>query len=243
MGFSSHDLIPAAIAALIGAVVGGIVAELRTLTQSARERRRALRILLYELLELRDKIRKSNPRDFLSALERFVAKKFGATDLAQFKASALQQIIRQTLTAALANDKATISSRYVKATEELAPYDPILAYRISGRAALLSVGDALKQYYEQIAKLPEISNAQGIDRFLGNAESTALDLVSKEALDDLSELIHMIASRLSAITAYRASKVIARQDSLSQEEFDQKLEHLMRGFVAQFGQPPSQSPS
>src|SRR5439155_2232562 len=116
---------------------GGVVGELRTIVQSARERRRSLRMLLCQLLELRFHIRTHDPRVVIPVLMDYVKRTFGSEALQALQSTGNEPLLHQMVTAAAAvfGSDSPMAARYQEAIEALAPYDPLEAYRLSNQAA------------------------------------------------------------------------------------------------------------
>src|SRR5262245_59907501 len=107
------------IAALAGAVVGGIVAETRTMLQGYRERRKAMAIVLYDLLELRHQLASNDPTKVADEIKRYLQRKFGSDILI---ASGHETLLHQALAVALeASVKPDIRAHFERAVDDLAP--------------------------------------------------------------------------------------------------------------------------
>ena len=123
-----HEVVPV-LTALAGVIVGGVIAELRSLLQSTRQRRRALRRLLFELLEVRWSVRLWDPSRLRLTIIEVVRENFGAAAADALDNVTLDRFLRQALGAAHAFLEEQGTGRtYQAAVLALAPHDPLAAY-------------------------------------------------------------------------------------------------------------------
>src|SRR5690349_10000226 len=118
MKFDFQQVLPV-ISALAGAIVGGVVAELRAIMQSGRERRRALRVLLYEVLNLRYEIRRRDPRAIIEAMKRLFERRFGQEQARSFDSPEGQKLIGIVRALLDESTERPIAPRYEEAVDAL----------------------------------------------------------------------------------------------------------------------------
>lgn len=225
------DLLPV-LAALAGAFVGGVIAELRTLLQGSRERRRALRFLLYQLLDLRFSIQRMDPHRLIATLRRIMERRFGPEAVQEFDAPLVQSFFRQALDAVGASMEPPRSeSRYAAAVDALAPYDPILAYRLGEQNQLAHFDREVRSYFDRVRYLPEVVSDPNSPHAIELIQSASLEVVRSEVLKTLREHIQMVSSGISQFCWWRASRVLRRQDKASDPELDKSVEKLIDTFI------------
>lgn len=223
---SFREVLPV-ITALVGALVGGVVAELRTFMAAARERKKALRVLLYELLRLRFEIHRYNPDHLIQALSRMFMRRFGAEGTKAIETPEVKTFFNSLIHGVLQTMQAEFSSKYNNAVEALAPHDPITAYRLVGQEQLLALERTLGQYYEVIRAHPEIAtDPEGI-RFLDASKKAMFNAAYAEAVKQLSEDITHVARQCSFWTKQRVVGVLSRQDRPPEKELDDFIDRLL----------------
>ena len=223
-----RDALPV-LAALAGVIVGGVIAELRTLLRGARERRRALRTLLHHLLELRFRVVTQDPRPLLPILIGYLKRRFSPEQVQAFESSASEQILRQVFAALVtsAGDPPVIE-QYERAIEALAPHDPILAYRLSNQSRLPNLEHELMGYYAKLMTLPQLAQDAEAVELLPQIESASVVIARSQALDQLAESIRDVASEVSWSTRRGARQVLQRQDEIPGAELDKILDQFVQ---------------
>lgn len=223
---SLRDVLPV-ITALVGALIGGVVAELRTFMAASRERKKALRVLLYELLQLRFEIHRYNPEHLMQALSRLFARRFGAEGIKAVETPETKTLIDSIIHAVLNTMRPEFSTKYNNAVEALAPHDPILAYSLVGQEQLLALDRTVGQYYEVIRAHPEIAaDPEGI-RFLDASKKATFNAAYVEAAKRLAEDITDVACKCSFWTNRRVRHILSRQDRFSGKEMDELLDRFL----------------
>lgn len=222
---SLPDVLPVA-AALAGALVGGIVAELRTALQGLRERRRALRVLLYELLELRFRLTTLDPRAILPALENYMVRRFGVAVAEVFKTPEWKVAMSVAFQAAAASiPKSSLGDEYESAVNAIAPHDPVLAYRLRDQHHVLEFDRGLKQYYDGVLALLQLDpDASAIRE---KAEPATLTVTLQLALNDLGDRIREIARSLSPFTWFSVTRILKRQNEQSSPELERLIDQIL----------------
>ncbi len=222
------------LAALAGALVAGLITALLVVLQGVRERRRALRTLLYQLLELRYQIRTREPRELFPFIIKYLTSRAGPEATQKFNTPDVQHQLREVMRIATSIVSARpFAPAYQQAVEMLAPYDPILAYRLTGQEGLLGLDRELKFYYEKVVALPNINLDETQRSFVEQAQSTTLSTAYRIALDELAKKISSVGIKLSPITWYRANHVIKRQDDLMSDELEKKMTQVLDNWITE----------
>lgn len=236
MDITFREMLPV-LAALAGAITGGLVAEFRTLLQGTRERRRALRILLYELLELRFRVARQDPAQFLPELKKCVERTLGAETATSLDSPDAKRLFRDALAAAAAVSlDPPIGARYEHAVDALAHHDPIFAYSLRSQSLLLDVERAIRAYYEKVSALPEVLQDPNAAFVLPQAESATLELARSEALTRLASDIRAAAWRIGVSVRYRAGHIVRRQDRPLASELREAIDAFLCKVMAQIGE-------
>lgn len=105
-----------------------------------------------------------------------------------------------------------LAPRYEEAVDSLAPYDPILAYRLRNQSRVIKLDSVLQTYYKQIS---ERFSQAGPDQLvaLPVMESVTIDLLRSDTLQDLADYAKLVASAIGPITRYRLGAALRRQDA------------------------------
>lgn len=236
MDITFREMLPV-LAVLAGAITGGLIAELRTLSQGARERRRALRILLYELLELRFRVARQNPAQFLPELKACVERTLGAETARSLDSPDANRFLRHALVAAAAVSlDPSIGARYEHAVDAVAPHDPVFAYGLRSQSFLLNVERGITAYYEKVSALPDVLQDPNAAFVLPQAESATLDLARAEALTRLASDIRAAAWRIGLSVRYRTGRIIRRQDRPPASDLREAMDAFLHKVMAQIGE-------
>lgn len=219
--------------AIVGLFVGALISEFHVALAGARERRRALNVLLFDLLQLRHDVRNSDPNLVFGTFLRVIQKKFGdvATqffDMPQFRTTLvdIHKVLQD-------SDRPKLTERYENAVRGLVPHDPVLAYRLSGNAQISGVERAVALYYARVAAHPDVIKERDAPKLLSVLEDETATALIAEALKDLSADVRQVARarrwRLIrwAWTPLSVEKVLVRQDQRPASTIDQEIEGLL----------------
>jgi len=240
MDLTLREALPV-LAALAGALVGGVVGELRTIVQSARERRRALRMLLYQLLELRFCIATHDPRMVMPVLMDYVRRTFGSEALQALQSAGTEHLLRQMVAAAptLFGSDPPMAAHYQEAIKALAPYDPVEAYRLSNQAEFQNLEREFRQYYDRAIAFPQIAADPQAAVVLPHVEAASVDVARSEALTQLAKNIHAVAWKVSPLTRYRAGRIVRLQDRIPGPELERLLDRFVMTVIGRLTQHTS----
>ena len=200
-------------------LIGRLIAEVRAIVQGVRERRRALRSLLFELLEVRYRVSVRNPEQFLPVLVGFVSDRFGPEAAAALRSTPVEAVINQALhTAVSAMSDVPIGPLYASAVQALAPYAPILAYRLRGKDRLVKLDELFTNYFDKALSLPVIAKDPAAVAMRADSEAALVQLAYRDAMKELASNVRRVARALSPWTYFKSRRVLSRQASPPQEE-------------------------
>lgn len=225
---SLRELLPVA-TAVAGYLAGG----LHTALANIRERRKALNALLYVLLQLRFEIRRSNPKQVLGALKTFISQRYGSDTALKLDDPALHEVLVAALGKAVEVDSKQISTRYFETVSDLAPFDPLLAYRLTGDQVVRYEG-VVNRYYESLRQLPDLANDPHAPPTLAVMEQHTLDLAFEHAMEQLSSDVKRVARASwtfnwpSAIWALRRQDAVSLDTSEMEKHVDQLFTEMAR---------------
>ena len=221
---SLRELVPVA-AALLGAIIGGLIAELRTWLQGTRERRQALSRLLYELLELRFWIARSDPELVLKALKRVLDSH--VSPIAPSSFTQTSRILPAALTALKTSLGRTALTDYSSVVAAVAPFDPVLAFRLRGQDQLAELERHMHAFYDEILKTPAIASDPQVLSSRNIMESATVQALSTIVLKKLTKDCVQVARRISWRTVKQVHKAIAKQDHIDENELESMLSDLV----------------
>jgi hypothetical protein len=235
-----RDAVPI-IAALVGVLLGAALSELRELLASGRERRRSLNVLLFQLLELRHEIRSTNPGLVLDALHRVIAKRIGEDQAKGIRDRGVRELLISTVKPLLMSHRKQLAKRYTDAVQALVPYEPLLAYRLSGNERLLRIDRLIDDYYTRVAQRPEVLIDPKAPALIAIAADSTINVAVDDALCHLREGITKVGRArgwwwcrwlwLPLSVQHR----LRLQDRVVDEELDGRLGLMIDQMLVQFG--------
>lgn len=219
---------------LVGLVLGAALTELRTAFQRMRDSRRALRVLLFQLLQLRFRVRRRNPEQVVQMIKKTIAIKYGAEAGAAIEMPEARDVLLKMIrTAQVELSEHSLNSDFDEAIRSIAPDDPILAYLLAGQEQILRLDQLAAAYFDKVIVMPEIGVPTDGRDAVKKIEANLLGLAYDDACDDLATDIKRIAGKISIWTWYQASRAIARQDksmdAVPMEEYDRVFEGVVTG--------------
>jgi hypothetical protein len=233
--FHWRDWLPLA-TAIAGLFLGAIITELHVALAGGRERRRALNVLLFDLLQLRFDVCTSNPRAIVQTLIKVAQRKFGAQHVPAEKQRELQSIIGAVLEEVLRQDRVRLTERFTNAIQELAPHDAILAYRLAGRERLTGLENAIRLYYLKVSQHPDVIGDSQAPQILGVMQEETTTALIEEVLKELAADIERIARvrswwPLRFWTPYAVKRAIRNQGAKPTNKMEQEIEALIDRLV------------
>lgn len=228
-----RDLLPIA-GVIFGAIVGGGIAQFHAIVAASRERRRALRTLLYELLELRFQLLRSDPIKIMEALRKVLVRRFGNDANKVIDSPEISGVLDYAMQAARNTSPVSLSSRYKQVVEALAPHDPLIAYHLAGKDTFLELESQFEQYYRQLREHPLVVADPDGSKMLKVVERASIQSVYSEALSRLAKDIVEVAKECSYLTGRRIKRVLTIQDEPPDDEFagkllDRYLQEVLKG--------------
>jgi hypothetical protein len=207
--------------------LGGLIAEVRIQIQASRERRRALRKLLYELLELRIRIEANDPRAIMAPFMSRLRERMAATGTPLEPSTAEEEQKLGQLVSAMAADLLgpSVEDQYTQAVNELAPYDPLLAYYLRGQQRIPAINDVVRKNVQGLADdtaTPE--NRASLGEFGGRVAAAAQQPIN----GSFDERVLEVARAISVGTARKVRKLMKeRARPWTAIEIDEKIDRLI----------------
>ncbi|MFA7331867.1 MAG: hypothetical protein WC326_12430 [Candidatus Delongbacteria bacterium] len=203
--------IPPGIAALVGAITGGIIAELHYSMQNARERKKALRVLLFELLELRFKIVTNNPNKVIEEVLRFMSVRYCSDGFGEHQNETREML----LSLMKFSQENSFSVSFKVAIKGLIPHDPVLAYQLYDIEEISNHDKRMHEYFESIKVKFSSKMAETDLKLVENMKDATIDWGRDLATARLSEIILEIARKISCRLWFKSRRIITRQDKMS----------------------------
>jgi len=198
------------VTALAGVLLGGFVAEFHNILQGRRERRRALRIVLYRLLQLRFQVQARRPERIIATVSNYVRQQ--GVDVPG-QEIARHPLFKRALSKVLDSQAhAPLADSYSDAVDALASYAPVLAYSLSGEDRFLRLDASIQQYCDEILQIPEVAAAPLTPTIEGPMRAATAETAAEAALDALAETIATVAGFLSRNTLRSAKRFLKHQD-------------------------------
>lgn len=219
--------------AMLGLLVGGAVTEIHATLAGARERRRALSVLLFDLLQLRLDVRNSDPRNVLATLVRVGERKFGQEAAQVFASAEFRAIVVGMQEQLAGSERPKLTERYENALRALVPHDPVLAYDLSGNERIVHLERAIGLYYGQVAQHPDFAKDAHAPKFLSVMENETTTALIGEVVKDLAVDIRRVARArrpwlLRLLwTPLAVQSALRRQDNMPAAKTEQRLDELI----------------
>lgn len=209
------------IAALAGAVVGAMSAEVRSFLELRRENRKVLNKVLFNLLDLRHALRVTDPAVVLEFITEGMADHFGAAAAEAEISSALTA--SPGLTHILASTTgawtpADLAKQYDAAVESLSAVDPLLAFQLSGRPGLLQKREEMNKLMDLLTPEQAPEGAAELRSVHQAVKDTVHSILHRSALELLEEDILDVAARLGWVIRWRARRILTRTEDGLREE-------------------------
>jgi hypothetical protein len=216
------------VTALAGALVGAVATETHAVLQGLRERRRALRSILFNLLELRLAARSVDPREPLRVLTAYMQERFGRAGADAMSLPEVRQFFARLVPGfAQSVQRHDIGAEYRAAVASLAPHTPLLAYRLADRERLLQLDGLLKSYFARVQDLLATSLQPADTALMNAARDEVFNAVYDGALQELTESVLEVARALSPFTWWRARRTMRGQDRpLGQDDLFALIDRL-----------------
>ena len=196
------------LAALAGALVGGLITEIRQWMQLRRDNGRTLNRVLYTQLEVWHTVLKTDPEPVVAALAEIITTRFhlAETDVrAILNDDKLRALMKQLSPTTVTGE---LELKYQTAVDSLADVNPVLAFRLNGRPELTRYATKWKASVEDW--LQQISAPDSDNRLLTSFQLIFEDRARVRLLESLEGDIVDVALLLGTQTSKRVRKTIAR---------------------------------
>lgn len=218
------------LAALAGALVGALSAELRTILEVRRDARRITNKVLFNLLDLRHLVRFGHDEAVLRELAPLITAhpSFAGSETEVNEYLVTSPTMREAV-AKLAHSftDPAFAEQYRIAVDALASVDPLLAFQLSGRTALVRMQEQLTELLDLLRDhQPEEETARE-DPLRQKMEGMVKDFVHVDALKSLEDDILAVAAKLGWLVRWRVKRVLQRTGNSPNEESQEQFARLM----------------
>jgi CRISPR/Cas system CSM-associated protein Csm2 small subunit len=226
------------ITGLAGAFVGAFLKELGTFFQLRREDKRTLKTVLYNQLDLWIEVRRCDPTTYISLVFESLNRKIDPSGKASNEINHSFQQVQTQLAQVFKNVKLgepeKIQQRYQESIAALAKVDPVLAYKLSGKADTESVHGKIESLIDAARKLsePDKEISESDSRFLETGKDLLRNKLIKETSETLERDLLSVARRISLVTALRAWLTLRKQKTKMKDETSAEMDKLLDEILA-----------
>lgn len=221
------------IAAFIGALVGSSIKEISAFYQLRREDRRQLKSCLFNQLELRFEISRYDTSKIADFAINYLSKKLAEAGCPEEQIGIIKEQLKPQLKVIIDKIKlgepGKLREQYQGVVSGLAKIDPILAYKISGRAGIEQFFKLIEAIFDEADNQIGISAADDGPQkvkalIISHIQTTALD----DALNQTKKDIYSIARRVGYYTLARAFLTIRRSEKRLQESATKEVDDFIK---------------
>jgi hypothetical protein len=210
----------ALVGALVGAVSGGLVAEWRQLLQIRRDARKTLNKVLFAQLEIAYRLKRDHTAPRLRVLSGFLRTRYGTEGAATldqvFATPSFQVMLRETLSDGWAT---SAESQYQIAVAAVAEVNPLLAYQLSGAAAVTKYREFVQRYVESVRVTVGAVTSPSDIAALASLEAVLEEKVHEQAFSNICDDAALVARALGWTTSWRVRRLLRRQVVIDDSEF------------------------
>lgn len=229
-------LIPV-LAALAGAFIGGLVAEVRTVLEMRRERRKALNRVLWTQLDLWYDLEQSDVGELIDEFMSGMAKRLGVTT-DEFKIPAEHQDMFTAVLAQFVGEARNpdLDVNYEEAVDSLAIFDPILAFRLSGKTKFSRPREQSEAYLAKVIQHfgggDENDLKPGVDLMRPFLRREMFDSARKVLREDIKDVAGELGRKPRKRVARLLSELSERADEKQSQSFEEYLDRAAPLLVA-----------
>jgi hypothetical protein len=222
--------------ALIGAVVGTLVAELRIYFQGRREWRRILSRVLFNQLEVLHGLWRRNPQVLFDGVIVYLAQRY-QVQAEELRANLTKYVdIRSILRELLAEDQdPNLGDQYEAVVADLAAVEPVLAYRLRGRPKLAALEGFWHRYVDALRERALLDEDSQI---LARVSDTTSSRLHAEALETLKGDASGVARLLGRRRRHEVASAIRHLDEAVDIEVSQFMDRLFDDVEPLLPTPP-----
>ena len=197
------------IAALAGAFIGAFIKELSSFYQIRREDKRTLKKVLFNQLDIWYEVRRLYYAPVLTLVFKKLSERFSQEGIPyEVIYSQLEQARPQFVALfrqVKIGEPEKLQPRYQDAVNELAKVDPILAFRISGKAEIEGSLNKLDALADKAAEVSiNEADLEATNNLMEQLEPVYEEAVVLRTLTSLEEDIWRVSRRIGIITCFRA---------------------------------------
>ena len=236
------------VSTLIGVILGWLLNELRDHFRVRRDNRRIVNSVLFNLLEIRFFLSRTELDKFTKKVIDYLKQKF-PNEIPKDIQSIINQIFNIFLQTIIAEKHSvaikSIESKYNDSIKELSKIYPILAYKVGGKLSLYNYLEYLKDYTEkvnEILNMELIGNSKSkigpmnFDKLKETLGSSLQPVLYNEAMDVVTNDIKKTSRKLGLRTSRACKKIMKTQDSSDiTKELDKILDSHFKVMMAPLG--------
>jgi hypothetical protein len=222
-GTAGARLLEALGSALVGAVVGTLVAELRIYIQGRRERRRILSRVLFNQLEVLHGLWRRNPQVLFDAVIVYLAQRYNVS--AEEVGANLRSYV----------DIPAILRELV-AKDEDSSLEPVLAYRLRGRPKLAALEAFWSRYVSAVREHASLRDEDA--QLLTRLSAATTPRLLAEALETIKGDAADVARLLGRRTRREVARVVRNLDNAGDAETSRVVGRLIDDMEVLVSRPP-----
>lgn len=215
---------------LVGILTGVLATQLNAFLQSYREDRKALKRVLYNLLDAWVEVKRCDPSDFFSAIMEHLKKELKRRGVAPEGIDGMfDGASPQVLTFFRKMDMKlpqSLLERYQSSVNDLAEVSPLLAYRLSGKpdmSASEKFDKLMAEAMDTEGLKPNESDAEVFKHIFEITKGKALKRLAGSMEND----ILVVALRVGPLTRLKAGRIVKN----FKQDFERKAEEGAREYV------------
>lgn len=223
-----------AIASIIAVVLAAIFAGIGYLVRLNRKRKRVLCVALYHLLEIWHQIRMPasiNPKSFVDMYLSEIRRQAPELEITETDREIahifLTQLWPEMLSVADNNGEYSIEEDFNHAIEELAEFDPILAFELSSNQALKSVMSLLARYMKELEEAAKNEDSEGgiedIELMFNNMKS----FLHGDLIKGLEKDLIWLSFQISTLALIRTVRKIYKKRSAGTADAEKMIKALV----------------
>lgn len=216
---------------LVGILTGVLATQLNALLQGYREDRKALKRVLYNLLDAWVEVRRCDPTDFLFAITKQLKNELHGRGLApdgidgvfEGIAPQMQMFVRK-MDIKLSQ---SLLERFQTSVNDLAEVSPLLAYRLSGKPDM----SASEKFDKLMAEVMEMEEMKPSDDDAAAVFRSIFEITKSKAIKRLAESMERdiltVALKIGPITRLKAGRIVQNFS----RDFEKRAEEGAKEYV------------
>lgn len=236
------------VAALAGAVVGGLLSGLGFWYRVRVERIARINEALFYLIELYRMLRMATVLDYRFAIDVFfeeLERQYPGYSSDQDRTNLtpmLRQLIANIQEAQGAEFNQDFVGRFSQACSAVAPHSPLLAARINSNRYLRVIMPELDRYYRTIREAAESESPRDIREEINRASDLAQRQIGNEIVKVLRKDVVIVASQASIVTlALCVWKFFWKTDDHAKKKYREFIQRIVPKLIEEYEKGPANS--